>query len=251
VKIVEVEDRTALGGKAAEFIIRQLQERPGSVMTFPTGNTPLPLFRELVAASRSYPGLFERARFVTLDEYAGIARDDRRRLLSWLSREFLIPAAIRDSQIIAFDPLADAEAECKRIEDSVEALGGLDLAVLGLGPNGHLGFNEPGSSFDSRTRKVALAAESIASNSTYWGSKADVPTHGLTLGLGTLSEARAIIVLVSGEAKADILLRLFSEPIGESIPASVLRLCPQATIIADRQSLSGVRKEFPSVPTGG
>jgi glucosamine-6-phosphate deaminase len=248
VKIIEVEDRAALGRKAAEIVIRQLEERPNSVITFPTGNTPLPLFRALVSTSRSHPGLFNQARFVTLDEYAGIGGEDRRRLLSWLSREFLIPAAIRQQQVIAFDPVADAEAECQRIEESVEALGGIDLAVLGLGRNGHLGFNEPGSAFDSRTRKIELAAESIVSNSAYWGSEADVPTHGLTLGLGTLREARAIVVLVSGKSKAEVVSRLLNEPISESIPASVLRLCPQATIIADRESLSRVRKQLPSIP---
>lgn len=247
-KIVEVEDRADLGRKAAEIVIRQLLERPNSVITLPTGNTPLPLFRELVAASKTHPHLFEQARFVTLDEYAGIARDDRRRLLSWLSREFLVPAAIREQQVIAFDPMVEGEAECRHIEDSLKTLGGLDLVVLGLGPNGHLGFNEPGSSFDSRTRKVALAPESIASNSTYWGSEADVPTHGLTLGLANLREARTIVVLVSGKAKADIVLRLLSEPISESIPASILRICPQATIIADRESLAQARQQLSSIP---
>jgi glucosamine-6-phosphate deaminase len=140
--------------------------------------------------------------------------------------------------VIAFDPLADHKSECQRIEETVTALGGLDMAVLGLGPNGHLGFNEPGSSFDSRTRKVALAPESIVSNSSYWGSMADVPAHGLTLGLGTLREARTILVLVSGRAKADIIARLLREPISESLPASILRLCPHSTLIADRAALS-------------
>ena len=237
-KIVEVENGNDIGQKAAEVVIRQLRDKPSSVVTFPTGNTPLPLFRELAAASKSHPRLFEHAHFVTLDEYADIARKDRRRLFSWLSREFFAPAAIRKEQVIAFDPSADDEVECRRIEERMEALGGLDLAVLGLGPNGHLGFNEPGSCFDSRARKVALAPESIVSNSTYWGSEADVPTHGLTLGLGTLREARAILVLVSGRAKAHIVSRLLKEPISEGIPASVLRLCPQSTLMADRESLS-------------
>jgi glucosamine-6-phosphate deaminase len=238
VRIVPVEDRAALGRKAAEIVVRQLQRKANSVITLPTGNTPLPLFRELVTASKSHPGLFQRACFVTLDEYADIAPDDRRRLLSWLKREFLDPAGIGEQQITAFDPSADDRIECRRLEQRLEALGGLDLAVLGLGPNGHLGFNEPDSSFDSRARKVALAPDSIISNSTYWGREADVPTHGLTLGLGTLREARAILVLVSGRAKSHILSRLLSEPIGENIPASMLRLCPQTTIVADRQGLS-------------
>lgn len=237
-KIVEVEGRDDLGRQAAELVTRQLWEKPNSVITLPAGNTPLPLFRELVAATRSNPKLFQYANFVTLDEYADIAPDDRRRLLNWLNREFFDPAGIRKPQVIAFDPSADEEAECRRIEEKLEALGGLDLAVLGLGPNGHLGFNEPGSSFDSRARKVALAPQSIVSNSTYWGSAADVPAHGLTLGLGTLREARTILVLVSGHAKRNIVSRLLTEPISESIPASMLRLCPHSILMADRDSLS-------------
>ena len=237
-KIVEVEDRDELGRQAAELVTRQMSEKPNSVVTLPAGNTPLPLFRELVAAARLNPKLFQYANFVTLDEYADIAPDDRRRLLSWLSREFFQPAGIRQQQVIAFDPSADDEVECRRIEERLEALGGLDLAVLGLGPNGHLGFNEPGSSFDSRARKVALAPESIVSNSTYWGSAADVPAHGLTLGLGTLREARRILILVSGLGKTGIVSRLLKEPISESLPASVLRLCPHGILMADRVSLS-------------
>jgi glucosamine-6-phosphate deaminase len=238
VKIVAVRDRDELGQQAAEFVVRQILEKPNSVVTLPAGNTPLPLFRELVAAAKSNPKLFERAHFVSLDEYADIAPNDRRRLLSWLDREFFQPAGIRKQQVIAFDPSAGGEAECRRIEERLEALGGLDLAVLGLGPNGHLGFNEPGSPFDSRARKVALAPQSIVSNSTYWGSAADVPAHGLTLGLGTLREARRVVILVSGPAKARIVFRLLKEPISESLPASMLRLCPNCILIADRDSLS-------------
>ncbi|MGH6875141.1 MAG: 6-phosphogluconolactonase, partial [Aestuariivirgaceae bacterium] len=159
-------------------------------------------------------------------------------LFSWLRREFLEPAGIHDQQVIAFDPLADHQADCKRIEETIAALGGLDMAVLGLGPNGHLGFNEPGSSFDSLTRKVKLAPQSIISNASYWGSVTDVPEHGLTLGLGTLRQARSIVLLVSGAGKAEIVSRLMREPVSEMLPASLLRLCPQSIMIADRACLT-------------
>jgi glucosamine-6-phosphate deaminase len=238
VRIFEVLDAAGLAQRAADLVLKQVAAKPESLITLATGNTPLPLFRELVAASKMNRRLFARACFVTLDEYADIAHADRRRLLHWLRREFLEPAGIHDRQVVAFDPLADHRIECQRIEDAIRARGGLDMAVLGLGPNGHLGFNEPGSSFDSRTRKVTLAPESIVSNAAYWGSRAEVPVHGLTLGLGTLRESRSILVLVSGRAKADIVGRLMREPVSETIPATMLRLCSQSVVIADRASLA-------------
>jgi glucosamine-6-phosphate deaminase len=241
VRLVEVADSDELGRRAAEFVLLQLAKKQDSVITFATGKTPLPLFRELVAASRTNPDLFRDAHFVTLDEYADIALDDRRRLLSWLRREFLQPAGIPDHKVVSFDPLADHRADCERIEAAIAALGGLDLAVLGLGPNGHLAFNEPGSSFDSRTHRVALAPESLLSNASYWGSPADVPAHGLTLGLGTIKQARQILLLVSGEGKADIVSRLLRQPVSETIPASLLLLCDHSIMIADDASLSRSR----------
>jgi glucosamine-6-phosphate deaminase len=235
-KLIEAEDGEDLARKAMDLVVRQIKTKPNSLIALPTGNTPVPMFRKLV--SRGDMNLLRNVRFVTLDEYADIGHDDRRRLLSWLHRELLGPAGIGPHQLIAFDPTADHQAECARIEDAIASSGGLDLAVLGLGPNGHLGFNEPGSSFESRTRRVALARESIESNAPYWGSAADVPRYGLTLGLGTLRGARSILLLASGGRKAEIVARLMHEPVNEALPATLLRLCPQSILLADRAALS-------------
>jgi glucosamine-6-phosphate deaminase len=237
VKLIKAKDHEDLGRKARDLVVRQLRTKPASLIALPTGNTPVPMFRELAAAARADPLLFHQARFVTLDEYADIAADDRRRLLSWLHREFTGPAGIDPQRITAFDPTADHVTECARMEDAIEDWGGLDLAVLGLGPNGHIGFNEPGSSFASRTRKVVLAAESIRSNASYWGSEAEVPRSGLTLGIGTLREARSVLLLASGAGKAMIVSRLLEDPVSEVLPASVLRLCPNSTLLADFAAL--------------
>jgi len=240
VKLIEAEDPEDLGRKARDVVIGVLRAKPASLITLATGNTPVPMFRELAAIARTDPLLFHQAQFVTLDEYADIRSDDRRRLLSWLNREFTSPAGIDQQRIIAFDPAADHFSECARMEDAIAERGGLDLAVLGLGPNGHIGFNEPGSSFASRTRKVTLAAESIRSSAVYWGSEADVPGSGLTLGIRTLREARSILLLASGAGKAAIVARLLQEPVGEALPASVLRLCDSAFLLADRAALANV-----------
>jgi glucosamine-6-phosphate deaminase len=240
VQLIEAEDHEDIGRKARDVVIRAVRTKPASLITLATGNTPVPMFRELAATARTDPRLFHQVRFVTLDEYADIGLDDRRRLLSWFNREFTKPAGIDQQQIIAFDPTADHLDECARIEDAIVEHGCLDLAVLGLGPNGHIGFNEPGSSFASRTRKVALATESIRSNASYWGSEADVPRSGLTLGIRTLREARSILLLASGASKAQIVARLMHEPVDESLPASVLRLCDNAFLLADRAALSNI-----------
>jgi glucosamine-6-phosphate deaminase len=239
-KIIEASDCFDVGRQAAGIVVRQLRSEPDSLLTFATGNTPVPMFRALVAAATCDAAVFARARVVTLDEYAGIAVDDRRRLLSWLRRELLGPAGIDDDRITAFDPSAEPAGECRRIEAAISSQGGIDLAVLGLGPNGHVGFNEPGSAFRSRTRRVALAAESIVSNAAYWGSEADVPRHGLTLGLATILEARSILLIVCGSAKARVVSRLLKEPISEALPATALRAHPSSTLLADRPALLGL-----------
>ena len=242
-RVIEAEDHEDLGRKARDVVVGVLRKKPASLISLATGNTPVPMFRELAAVAGTDPLLFHQARFVTLDEYADIGSGDKRRLLSWLNRAFISPAGIDPQRIIAFDPEADHLIECARMEGAIAEHGGLDLAVLGLGPNGHIGFNEPGSSFASRTRKVALAAESIQSNASYWGNEADVPRSGLTLGIGTLREARSILLLASGASKAGIVARLLQEPVGEALPASVLRLCANASLLADHAALSKVDRD--------
>jgi glucosamine-6-phosphate deaminase len=237
-KIVVAGDAQDLAGKAARVVLDLLRRRPEAVLTVATGETPRGMFRELVVAARGNPSLFSAVRWVMLDEYAGIAADDRRRLASWLSRELLDPLGGHAGRLTAFDPLAaDAAAEGRRIEAAISSLGGMDLAVLGLGPNGHVGFNEPGSPFDSRTRLVSLAPESVSSNAAYWGSEACVPRRAFTLGLGTLMEARSLLLLVSGERKRTILRSVLNDPIGPQLPASVLRLHEDAVVITDRAAL--------------
>ncbi|MBN9023376.1 MAG: 6-phosphogluconolactonase, partial [Rhizobiales bacterium] len=130
-------------------------------------------------------------------------------------------------------------AEAARMEDAIARLGGIDLAMVGLGPNGHLGFNEPGSAFDSRSRQVVLTPESIRSNAAYWGSEADVPREGLTLGLGTLQAARCLAMVVAGAGKRDILARSLEGPVGEAVPATLLRQHRNAIVFADRAALPG------------
>lgn len=235
-RLIAAEDFNDLSRRAADIIVDQVRAKPASLLVVPTGATPLGMFRALVTAGHGLD--FSRARFVTLDEYAGIGPRDRRRLLLWLRRELLDPLGVGEDRVIAFDPEAEPMAESARVEAAIADHGGIDLAVVGLGPNGHLGFNEPGSPFDSRARLVALTPESIRSNAAYWGSEADVPREAFTLGLGTLREARRLALIAGGERKRAILDRTLRGAVGAEVPATLLRIHPDAVVIADRAALS-------------
>lgn len=226
-KIDMFADYDTLCAGVADEVEAQLRRKPGSVLVFPTGNTPLGLFRTLVGRHRSGRIAFDRAHVVLLDEYAGITADDPRSLAGWLDRELLTPINIDKSRVHGVAAAPDA------MDGRIKALGGLDLVILGLGPNGHLGFNEPGSAFDSRTRRIDLTPDSIVSNAGYWGSEARVPRQGITLGLATLSSARSVILMVSGVAKRGILSKVLTAPISPEIPATVLRTWHQARIFSD------------------
>lgn len=235
--VVEAADYADLSLRAADIILAQIKAKPDSLLVLPTGRTPLGTFRALGAAHRRGDADFSLCRLAMLDEYVSIAPDDRRRLYHWIGRELIDPLGLPTTSVVAFDPMADPDLESRCVETAIAALGGIDLAVLGLGPNGHLGMNEPGSKFDSRTRLVTLAPESIRSNAAYWGSEADVPRQGMTLGLGTLSAARSILLLVSGAGKAGILETMLTGPISTDVPATTLRRHPACTIVADRPAL--------------
>lgn len=229
-KLIEAADYDDLSRRTAEIVMAQLRAKPSSLLVVPTGRTPLGLFKALVDAERAGHVDFGAAEFLTLDEYSGIAADDRRRLLLWLRRELLDPLRIPDHAVHALDPTAEPRAEADRIEALIAKRGGIDLAIVGLGPNGHVGMNEPGSAFGSRTRLVTLTPATIRSNATYWGSEAEVPRTGLTLGLGTLSEA-GMLVLMVGAGKADILARALNDPVSEDLPATALRLHPNSLVV--------------------
>ncbi|MCW2308979.1 6-phosphogluconolactonase [Rhodobium gokarnense] len=236
-KLIDAADYAELSRAAAGIVVEQVRKRPDSLLVLPTGNTPVGMFRDLVAAAHNGDVDFSRARFAMLDEYAGIGRNDERRLYHWIRKELFDPLGVRPGAVIAFDPEADPECEARFVEQRIARQGGIDLAVLGLGPNGHIAMNEPGSDADSRTRLVTLTPATIRSNAAYWGSEAKVPRKGLTLGLGTLAEARALVLLVAGGGKAAILERVLNAAPSDAIPAAILGAHPAFTVVADRAAL--------------
>ena len=175
-------------------------------------------------------------RLVQLDEYLGLEPDDPRSLAGWLRRDVAAPLGVPNDRIITLPGDApDPEVACRDYDAAVAAAGGIDVAVLGLGPNGHLGFNEPPSPADAPTRAVDLTPESVESNARYWPDH-EVPRRALTAGMPTILAARRIVLVVTGARKREILRRLLIGPVGPDLPASYLRECAAATLLADDEA---------------
>jgi glucosamine-6-phosphate deaminase len=229
-----VDDAAALGRAAADAVSRFVDARPASTVVPATGETPLGLYAEL--AARWQAGRFDPARLtvVQLDEYLDLEHDDRRSLSGWMQRSLLTPLGIRDDHVVRL-PVDGVASTCAAFDDDLEDRGGIDLAILGLGDNGHLGFNEPPSSAESPTRVVELTPTTIQANARYWGSTSDVPTRAVTLGLRPLLAADTILVLVSGTRKHEIIHRALEGPVSEDVPASFLREAgANVNVIVDR-----------------
>lgn len=215
-------DPQALATAAADFICEAVRQSPALSILVATGNTPMLTYTELGRRVAAGEADFSRVTAVQLDEYLGLNENDPRSLWGWMERSFVTPLGIQKTVRLEDPATFDAE---------ISALGGVDLAILGLGPNGHLGFNEPPSFPDAPTRVLALTPESLESNRAYWG-ELSVPTRAVTAGMNVILSARSVLLLVSGAHKRGILRRTLEGPETPDVPASLLRRCP-LTVIAD------------------
>ena len=230
-----VEDYEALSHAGAEVVAGLIARKPDAALVLATGDSPMRMYQLL--AERVQRGELDvsRLRLFQLDEYWGLRPDDDRSLYGWMRRAILDPWGIADSQLVRLRGDAPSpEAACRAYDEAVAAAGGFDLAVLGLGPNGHLGYNEPPAHPDSPTRLVTLTESSLETGARYWGSRDRVPRQALTAGLASLLAARQIVLLVSGAHKRKILDATLNGPITPDVPASLLRLAQNVTVIADR-----------------
>ena len=222
----------------ADIVARTLAGRPDAAFLVATGNTPMGMYEELAKRYRDGAVDATRARVFQLDEYVGLGPDDFRSLYGWTRRSFVEPLGIPDAQVTRLvADTGDPQAACRAYEAAVEAAGGIDLAIMGLGPNGHLGFNEPPSGPDAPTRMIDLAEESVESNAVYWGGRDQVPRQAMTAGLNVILAARHIVLVVTGAHKRDILDRAINGAVTPDVPASWLQRAPNVTILADRDAM--------------
>ncbi len=238
-----------LSALAARAVAELARRRKDLVVALPTGRTPLGLYRRLAAARTEGAVDLRAARVFGLDEYLGLS-PDHPAAAARTFRELIVPSLGLDPRRVRpVDGLAaDPAAEAARVEEAIRAAGGLDLVVLGIGRNGHVGLNEPGSARDSRTRVVSVAPESRAALAGASGARAPaVPQRGITLGVATILEARRVLLLASGREKAEILRRAVEEPPTPAVPASFLQEHPAALVVADAAAAAGLRGQYPRI----
>lgn len=226
---------------AADRFQELLCTKPACVLGLATGSTPIPLYRELIAREQAGRIDFSRVRSVNLDEYKGLAPDHPQSYRRFMQENLFDHISIRPENTYVPDGLAtDVDAMCGAYERTIEDLGGVDLQLLGLGHDGHIGFNEPGDHFPARTHETALAEITRQANARFFASEAEVPTAAYTMGVGTVMAARRILMIVTGADKSDILHKAFFGLVTPWIPASILQFHPDVTLICDRAAWDGV-----------
>jgi glucosamine-6-phosphate deaminase len=233
-RVLVAPDVPTLALEAATFVAQVVASHPTAVLALPTGRTPIGLYRELVRMHRDENLDFSRAQVFNLDEYRGISPTDPRSFDAYLRHHFLSHVNVLPENVHLLSSTADDTA-CKRYESDIKAAGGIDLLMAGVGTNGHIAFNEPGAALDSRTRIVKLADSTLANMRAVF-SPDEMQTHAVTMGIGTILEARKILVLASGETKERALAGLLNGPVTTDNPISAVRLHADVTVIADREA---------------
>lgn len=229
--VISLPDAAAIGTEGAALVARAVRGRTAPVLGVATGSSPLPVYEAL----RAETGIdWRTVRAFALDEYVGVPADDPHSYAAFLAAHLCLPLGIPTDRVRVPDGTAeDLDREVASYEAAIRAAGGVDLQLLGIGRNGHIAFNEPGTALDSRTRVVALTEDTRAANARFFERPEAVPTHALSQGIGTILEARSILLVASGQDKADALTRALLGDLTPDCPASALQLHHDVTVLTD------------------
>lgn len=237
--IYRAKDYQDMSRKAANILSAQVILNPASVLGLATGSSPAGVYKQLVEWYKKNDIDFSGVTSINLDEYKGMAPDNLQSYRFFMQEHLFNHVNINPANTFLPDGLAaDTDAECTRYDDVIVSRGGIDIQLLGIGHNGHIGFNEPSDTFDTGTHVVPLAQSTIEANKRFFDNEEQVPHHAFTLGIGTIMRARHILLIVSGKAKADIIRTAFNGPVTPLVPASVLQLHSHVTIVGDEDALS-------------
>jgi glucosamine-6-phosphate deaminase len=241
-EIVVVSDQQSAGELAAQSMIELIRLKPDAVLGLATGSTPLALYRALAAQVAAQGVDVSRVRGFALDEYVGLPEGHPESYRTVITRDVVEPLGLDPARIrVPNGSLEGIEHAGADYEAAIVAAGGVDVQILGIGTDGHIGFNEPGSSFASATRVKTLTEQTRRDNARFFPSEADVPMHCITQGLGTILRARHLLLLAFGEGKADAVAGAVEGPVSASNPGSAIQLHPHATVIVDEAAASGLR----------
>jgi len=231
-------DYKAMCRKAANIISAEIIVNPTCVLGLATGSTPLGVYTQLIDWYCKGDLDFSGVKTINLDEYKGIPSSHPQSYRHYMYEHLFSRINIRLENIHIPNGLAEEdEAECLRYNEIIRKLGGIDLQLLGIGHNGHIGFNEPGRAFEQDTHLVSLTNSTIESNARFFASKDEVPRQAYTVGIKSIMQARKIVVIVSGDSKAEITKAAFLGPITPDVPASILQMHPNITLVGDSAAL--------------
>ncbi|KRE18997.1 glucosamine-6-phosphate deaminase [Bacillus sp. Root920] len=235
--IIEFESKDQLGKEAAAIIARTIAAKPDAVLGLATGGTPIETYKELIQLHQAHQLSFKQTKTINLDEYAGLDPEHENSYMTYMKRHLFDHIDLtQDQYFLPNGNAAHLEKECLRYDQLIEAVGGIDLQLLGIGQNGHIGFNEPGTPFNSKTHVVQLDENTRQANARYFSSIDEVPTHAITMGIASILSSKKILLLASGKSKAKVIQYLEQAEIHPDFPASALKLHEDVTVLIDRDA---------------
>ena len=238
-KIYAADDYQKMSRQAANILSAHVILKPDCVLGLATGSTPIGMYKQLVDWYNKGDLDFSQVKSVNLDEYVGLAPTHDQSYRYFMQTNLFDHVNIDPANTNVPNGLAeDPEAECRRYNQVIRDLGGIDVQVLGMGHNGHIGFNEPEEAFELETHVVNLTESTIKANARFFASEDEVPKKAMTMGIKSIMQARQILVVVSGEDKADIVKRAFTGPVTPNVPASILQMHPNVVLVGDKAALS-------------
>ncbi|HEY8910420.1 MAG TPA: glucosamine-6-phosphate deaminase [Desulfosporosinus sp.] len=233
-EIIYTKDNLSLGQMAARWVAREILVRPDLVLGLPTGSTPIGMYQYLTRLAEEGLISFAKVRTFNLDEYVGLTADHPQSYAFFMREHFWskvdLPKANGD---IPRGDVSNLAAECQRYDDAIQSAGGIGVQILGLGPNGHIGFNEPSHNMEIHTHVVDLTTATIQANTRFFSDSGAVPRQAVTMGVGNIMRAQKILLLVSGEGKRDILKKTLYGPVSTKVPSSILQLHADLTVLTD------------------
>ena len=238
-KIYSAQDYQSMSRKAANILSAHVILKPDSVLGLATGSTPIGMYKQLIDWYNKGDIDFSQVHTVNLDEYLGLAPTHDQSYRYFMQANLFDHVNVPPENTNVPNGLApDPEAECARYNQVIAGLGGIDVQVLGMGHNGHIGFNEPEEAFELETHVVNLTDNTIDANARFFASRDEVPRQAITMGIKSIMQARHILVVVSGKDKAEIVKRAFFGPVTPKVPASILQMHPHVSLVADEAALS-------------
>ena len=237
-KVIVCKDYAEMSAKSAEIVADVMKKKPNAVLGLATGSTPIGVYEKLTDWCQEGALDFSKVRTVNLDEYAGLSKEHPQSYCRFMHEHLFDHINIDPENVHIPDGLAEEDVECARYDRLIQSLGGIDLQLLGLGHDGHIGFNEPADAFPLGTHRVALSARTIQANKRFFEDESQVPRFAYTMGIRDIFQAKRVLMIVGGRDKAEILKEALQGPVTPRVPASILQFHKDFTLIADEEALT-------------